>query len=42
MGWKYRPYLVNGEPREFQSSILIRFHEGVGTRVMAAETPDPK
>jgi hypothetical protein len=35
MGWKYRPYLVNGEPREFQSTILIRFREGVGTRITA-------
>jgi TonB family protein len=33
MGWKYRPYLVNGEPREFQTSILIRFVAGVGTRM---------
>lgn len=35
MGWKYRPYLVNGEPREFQATILIRFRDGVGTRMTA-------
>jgi TonB family protein len=33
MGWKYQPYMVNGEPREFQTSILIRFVDGVGKRV---------
>ncbi|MGP8261002.1 MAG: energy transducer TonB [Acidobacteriaceae bacterium] len=33
MGWKYRPYLVNGEPREFETLILIRFVAGVGTRM---------
>lgn len=32
MGWSYRPYLVNGEPREFQSTISLSFHDGVGKR----------
>ena len=32
MGWKYRPYVVNGEAREFQTSMMIRFVAGVGTR----------
>jgi TonB family protein len=35
MRWKYRPYLVNGEPREFESTILIRFTSGIGTRITA-------
>jgi hypothetical protein len=38
MGWKYRPYLVNGDPQKFQSSILIRFVAGVGTRVPVPPT----
>jgi TonB family protein len=36
MGWKFRPYLVNGEPREYKSWMLIRFAGGVGVRMPAA------
>jgi len=32
MGWSYRPYLLNGEPREIQSTILLQFNGGVGKR----------
>jgi TonB family protein len=32
MGWRYRPYLLNGEPREVQSTILLQFFGGVGKR----------
>lgn len=38
MGWKYRPFLVFGEPREFQTAMMIRFVAGVGTRVPAPPT----
>jgi len=24
--WKYRPYLLNGEPVEIETSVLVRFH----------------
>lgn len=34
-GWKYRPLMVNGEPQEFQSSILVNFHDGIGKRAAA-------
>jgi TonB family protein len=33
MGWSYLPYLLNGEPREVQSTILLDFRNGVGKRV---------
>jgi protein TonB len=26
--WKYRPYLLNGEPVEVETQILVRFHLG--------------
>jgi TonB family protein len=32
MGWSYRPYLLNGQPREVQSMILLAFDGGVGKR----------
>jgi TonB family protein len=32
--WTYRPYLVNGEPREIQSTIALEFREGVGKRAV--------
>lgn len=35
-GWKYRPLLVNGEPQEFQSMILVDFRDGVGKRAIVA------
>ncbi len=35
MRWKYRPYLLNGKPREFEATILIRFTAGIGTRIAA-------
>jgi TonB family protein len=35
MGWRYRPLLVNGEAQEFQSAVLVNFHEGVGKRAAA-------
>jgi len=41
MRWKYRPYLVNDEPQEFQSSIMIRFVGGVGTIVTAPPKSTP-
>jgi TonB family protein len=28
--WTYRPLLVNGEPQEFQSSLVLEFRDGVG------------
>jgi TonB family protein len=34
MGWRYRPYLLNGEPREIQSTILLQFNGGVGKRAV--------
>lgn len=40
-GWKYRPYLVNGEAREIQSWIMLDFREGVGTRVPAPPSGAP-
>lgn len=32
MGWSYRPYLLNGEPREVKSTIVLQFAGGVGKR----------
>jgi TonB family protein len=37
-GWKYRPLLINGEPQEFQSMILLDFRDGVGKRATAGVT----
>ena len=34
-GWTYRPYLVDGQPREIQSTILLYFRDGVGKRMPA-------
>lgn len=31
-GWRYRPLLINGEPQEFQSWIVVDFRDGVGKR----------
>ena len=32
MGWSYKPYLLNGQPQDIQSSILLNFHDKVGKR----------
>lgn len=37
-GWKYKPYLVNGEAKEIQSSILLWFENGVGKRTLDGGT----
>lgn len=34
--WTYRPFLVDGEPREIQSMILLDFRDGVGKRAAMA------
>jgi TonB family protein len=39
MRWKFRPYLVNGEPREFESLLVVRFSAGVGTKWGPREFP---
>src|ERR1035441_9868918 len=33
-GWKYRPYVVDGEAREIQSTIPLQFRDGVGRRAV--------
>jgi len=35
-GWKYRPYMVDGQPREVQSTVTVMFREGVGKRAAMA------
>ena len=37
-GWTYRPYLADGRPREIQSTILLRFSDGVGKRAVMLGT----
>ena len=32
MGWTYRPYVVDGQAREIQSTIVLEFRDGVGRR----------
>jgi TonB family protein len=39
MGWSYKPYLLNGQPQEVQSIILLDFHDGVGKRAVDAAIP---
>jgi TonB family protein len=32
-GWKYKPFVQDGEPREIQSTILLNFRDGAGKRL---------
>jgi protein TonB len=32
MGWRYRPFVLNGEPREIQSTIVVEFRNGTAKR----------
>jgi protein TonB len=36
--WKYRPYMVDGQPREVQSAVTISFRDGVGKRMNVGGT----
>jgi protein TonB len=38
MGWKYRPYMVDGQPQEIQSSVTVLFRDGVGKRMVFNRT----
>ena len=37
--WKYRPYAVDGEVRELQSTILLEFSDGIGKRAVTGARP---
>jgi len=36
--WKYRPYMVDGQPREVQATVTVAFREGVGKRMAFSGT----
>jgi periplasmic protein TonB len=41
MGWRYRPYVMNGQAREIQSTIMLSFHDGEGKRAVFGRMGGP-